>query len=123
MKTGPVMARTKKPAGRYDVDGRVTIGLDALDEIQKRAVGEVIADRAHFLAHAADQRNVEPISKKGSVYALSLPTGLNIIYKVSGGDIEVLDLMGKETLRKYGAKKKVTRNKTLKPRGKPKGSV
>ena len=77
----------------------------------------------HFLAHAADQRKVEAISTKGSVYALSLPTGLNIIYKVTGGDIEVLDLMGKETLRKYGAKKTATRNKTLKPRGKPKGSV
>ncbi len=51
------MATTKKPAGRYDVDVRVTIGLDALDEIQKREVGEVIADRADFLAHAA-HRNV-----------------------------------------------------------------
>jgi hypothetical protein len=42
---------------------------------------------------------------------------------VSGGDIEVLDLMGKETLRKYGAKNKAARKKTLKPAGKVKGSV
>jgi len=123
MKMRPVMAITKKPARRYHVDGRVAIGLDALDEFQKKAVGEVIVDREHFLAHAADHRKVETISEKGSVYALSVPTGLNIIYKVSGGDIEVLDLMGKETLRKYGAKKKGASHKAPRPARKLKGSV
>jgi len=117
------MAITKKPAQGYHVDRRVSIGLDALDDTQKRAVGEVIMDRDHFLAHAADRRKVETISERGSVYALRVPSGLNIIYKVSGDDIEVLDLMGEETLRKYGARKKASRNETAKRAGKLKRSV
>ena len=91
------MAITRKPAQRYHVDGRVAIGLDALNDAQKKAVGDVIIDRDHFLAHVADRRKVETISKKMSLYALSVPSGLNLIYKDSGGDIEVLDLMGNGT--------------------------
>jgi hypothetical protein len=117
------MAMTKKSAGGYHVDRRVSIGLDALDDAQKRAVGEVIIDRDHFLAHTVDRRNVETISKRESVYALSVPTGLNIIYKMSGEGIEVLDLMGNATLRKYGAKKKEASNKQPKSARKLKGSV
>jgi hypothetical protein len=117
------MTITRKPAQRYYVDGRVAIGLDALNDAQKKAVGDVIIDRDHFLSHAADRRKVETISKKMSLYALSIPSGLNLIYKDSGGDIEVLDLMGNETLRKYGAKNKAGRKKTLKSAGKLKGAV
>jgi hypothetical protein len=117
------MAITRKPAQRYYVDGRVAIGLDALDDAQKKAVCDVIIDRDHFLAHAADRRKVETISKKMSLYALSVPTGLNLIYKNSGGDIEVLDLMGNATLRKYGAKNRAGRKNTPKSAGKVKSSV
>ena len=98
------MAMTKKPAQRYYVDRRVAIGLDALDDTQKMAVGEVIIDRDHFLAHAADRHKVETISKRGSMYALSVPAGLKIIYKVRGENIEVLDLMGEGFLRRYARK-------------------
>jgi hypothetical protein len=100
------MAKTKKPAQRYYVDARMAIGLDALNDSQKTEVGGVIMDRDHFLAHVADRRKVETISKRMSLYALSVPSGLNVIYKNSGGDVEVLDLMGNGTLHKYGAKKK-----------------
>jgi hypothetical protein len=106
MRPEAALAITKTPANRYHVDVRVSIALDALDEKQKKAVGKVIRDRDHFLAYAADRRKVETISKKRSVYALSVPTDLNIIYQVSGDDIEVLDLMGEAILRRYGAKKK-----------------
>ena len=117
------MAITKKPAQTYNVDQRVSIGMDALDNIQKRAVGEVIVDRDHFLAHASDPQKVETISKRGSVYSLSVPIGLKIIYKMSGEGIEVLDLMGKEILSKYGAKKQVAPNMPLKTPMKLKGPV
>jgi hypothetical protein len=53
----------------------------------------------------------------------SVPSGLNLIYKDSGGAIEVLDLVANETLRKYGAKNKASRKKTLKSAGKVNGSV
>ncbi len=117
------MAKTKKPAQRYRVDGRVAIGLDALNDSQKKEVGDVIIDRDHFLAHVADRHRVETISKKMSLYALSVPSGLNLIYKDSGGDIEVLDLMGNGTLLKYGAKKKAGRKSVPKSAAKVKGSV
>jgi hypothetical protein len=123
MRTRPIMAITKKPAQTYNVDQRVSIGMDALDETQKRAVGEVIVDRDHFLAHASDPQKVETISKRGSVYSLSVPAGLKIIYKMSGEGIEVLDLMGKEILGKYGAKKQVAPNMPLKTPRKLKGPV
>jgi hypothetical protein len=101
-----VMANSKKPASTYHVDGRVSIALDALDEKQKKAVGRVIRDRDHFLAYAAGCGKVERISKKRSVYALSVPTDLSIIYQKLGDDIEVLDLMGQAILRRYRAKGK-----------------
>ena len=98
------MPITKKPTSNYHVDGRVSIALDALDEKNKKAISKVIRDRDHFLAYA-DCGTVETISKKRSVYAVSVPTDLSIIYRVSGDHIEVLDLMGKAVLRRYGAKK------------------
>jgi hypothetical protein len=122
MKARPVVAITKKPARGYHVDGRVSIALDALNDTQKRAVGEVVVDLDHFLAHTADSGKVETISKTRSVYALSVPVGLNIIYKKTGESIEVLDLMGEETLRRYGAKK-AARNKSPKRAGKRNGSI
>ena len=114
MRPEDAMAITKKPASWYHVDGRVSIALDALDEKQKKAVGKVIRDRDHFLAYAADCRKVETISKKRSVYALSVPTDLSIIYQVSGDAIEVLDLMGEAILRRYGAKKRPGRTNSQK---------
>jgi hypothetical protein len=123
MKTRQLVAITRKPAQRYHVDGRVAIGLDALNDAQKKAVGDVIIDRDHFLAQAADRRRVETISEKMSLYALSIPSGLNVVYKDSGGNIEILDLMGNATLRKYGAKNKVGRKKAPKSAGKVKDSV
>lgn len=122
MKARPVVPITKKPARGYYVDGRVAIALDALNDTQKKSVDEVIIDLDHFLAHTADSGKVETISKARSVYALSLPTGLNIVFKKTEESIEVLDLMGEETMRKHGAKKPV-RNKTPKRPGKPNGSI
>ena len=83
----------------------------------------MIIDRDHFLAHVADRHRVVTISQKMSLYALSVPSGLNLIYKDSGGDIEVLDLMGNGTLRKYGAKKKAGPKSMPKSASKVKGSV
>jgi hypothetical protein len=108
------MAISKKTASGYHVDVRVYIALDALNDKQKKAVDEVIRDRDHFLAYAANHHNIETISKKESVYSLSVPTDLNIIYQISGDDIEVLDLMGEAFLRRYGAKKKPERKTPLK---------
>jgi hypothetical protein len=117
------MAKNKKPAQRYHIDGRVAIGLDALNDAQRKEVGEVIRDRDHFVARVADRHKVETISKKMSLYALTVPSGLNVIFRDPGGDIEILDLMGTGTLRNYGANKKAGRKNTPKSAGKVKGSA
>ena len=105
------MAMAKKPPYEFRVDDRVHIGLDALDDSQKKAVHKAIMDRDHFLAHAADRRNVETISKKESIYAVSVPVGLRIIYKVSGEDIEILDLVGEENCASTARRRFVARRR------------
>jgi hypothetical protein len=100
---GLVMAVAKKSPG-YQVDGRVSIALDALDNKQKEAVGGVISDRAQFLASTADSRNVRRISRDQPLYSLRVPSGLRIIYSQVGDEIVVLDLMRQATLDRYGWK-------------------
>jgi len=100
------MAVMKKSPG-YEIDRRVSIALDALDDKQKRAVGGVLTDRAHFIASTADSRKVRRISKNDSLYALNIPSGLRIIYAKVGDDIVVMDLMRKATLDRYGQRKAV----------------
>ena len=97
------MAVTRKTPG-YQVDGRVTIALDALDDTQKQAVGEVITDRAHFLASTADTKKVRRISRDRPLYTLKVPSGLRIVYSQVGDDIVVMDLMRQATLDRYGSK-------------------
>jgi hypothetical protein len=96
-----VMAVIKKSPD-YQIDGRVSIALDALDDEQKRAVGGVITDRDHFIASTADSRNVRRISKNDPFYALRVPSGLRIIYSKVGDNIVVMDLMHQATLGRYG---------------------
>jgi hypothetical protein len=96
-----VMAVTKKSPG-FQIDGRVSIALDALDNEQKQSVGEIITDREHFIASTADSRKVRKISKNDPIYALRVPSGLRIIYSKVGDDIVVMDLMHQTTLDTYG---------------------
>jgi hypothetical protein len=98
-----VMAVLKKSPG-FQVDGRVSIALDALDDEQKQAVGGVITDRAHFLASVSDSRKVRRISKDQSLYTLKVPSGLRIVYSKVGDEIVVMDLMRQATLDRYGRK-------------------
>ncbi len=97
------MAVTKKTPG-YQVDGRVSIALDALDDKQKQVVGGVITDRDHFLASTADTKKVRRISRDGPLYTLKVPSGLRIVYSKVGDEIVVMDLMRQATLDRYGRK-------------------
>ena len=97
------MAVVKNSPG-YQVDGRVSIALDALDDEQKRVVGGVITDRAHFLAGTSDSRKVRRISKDQPLYSLKIPSGLRIIYSQVGDEIVVMDLMRQSTLDRFGRK-------------------
>jgi hypothetical protein len=97
------MAVVKKSPG-YQVDGRVSIALDALDDKQKRAVGGVITDRARFLESTSDSRKVRRISREQPLYSLKVPSGLRIIYSQVGDEIVVMDLMRQATLDQYGRK-------------------
>jgi hypothetical protein len=108
--------RDIKKSPDFQVDGRVSIALDALDDKQKRAVGGVIIDRDHFIASTADSRKVRRISRNDPFYALKVPSGLRIIYSKVGDDIVVMDLMHQVTLDTYGqrnvptAKKRATKS-------------
>jgi len=117
------MPITEKATQRYHIDGRVSIALDALSEKQKQTVGGVLINRDRFVASTADRRKVRRISKSEPVYALSIPSGLNIIYKVSGDAIEVMDLMGRATLRRYAPKKRRAQPKAAKRSSGVKGSI
>jgi hypothetical protein len=101
-----------KKSPDYQVDGRVSIALDALDDKQKRAVGGVITDRDHFIASTADSRKVRRISRNDPFYALKVPSGLRIIYSKVGDDIVILDLMHQATLDRYGQRKMPEAKKT-----------
>jgi hypothetical protein len=101
-----------KKSPDYQVDGRVSIALDALDDKQKRAVGGVITDRDHFIASTADSRKVRRISRNDPFYALKVPSGLRIIYSKVGDDIVILDLMHQATLDRYGQRKMPKAKKT-----------
>ncbi len=90
-----------KKSPDYQVDGRVSIALDALDDLQKQAVAGVIIDRDHFIASTADSRKVRRISKNNPIYALKGPSGLRIIYSKVGDNIVIMDLMHQATLDRY----------------------
>ena len=93
-----------KKSPPYKVDGRVSIALDALDDKQKRVVGGIIIDRAHFLESTSDTRRIKRLSMERPLYSLKAPSGLRIIYSQVGDEIVVMDLMRQETLDRYGPK-------------------
>ena len=95
------MAIVKEIPG-YKVDGRVSIAMDALDDPERRAVGDIITDRSRFLASTSDGSRVRRLSKDRPFYALKVPSGLRIIYSQAGDEIVVMDLMRQATLDRYG---------------------
>ena len=100
----------------YKVDGRVSIGMDALDDEQKHAVEGIISDRAQFLKSASETGKVQRISKEQPLYSLKVSAGLRIIYSQNGDEIVVMDLMQQATLdwfRRQGAKAKNGRRKKV----------
>jgi hypothetical protein len=61
------------------------------------SIPAALSDRAQFIAGIANRRRNRKVSATEPVYALSAAHGLNIIYELSGEEIEVLDLMGEAT--------------------------
>jgi hypothetical protein len=109
-----------KNSPNYQVDGRVSIALDALDDEPRQAIAGIITDRVHFLASTADRRKVRRISKDHPFYSLRVPSGLRIIYSKVGDEIVVMDLMHQATLDQYGPKaSQATRGPTKKVRARP----
>jgi hypothetical protein len=95
------MVVTRKSPG-YQVDQRVAIALDALDDEPRRAIGEMIKDRAHFLASLGESRKIRRISEVDPVFALGVPSGLQLIYSRVGDEIIVMDLMHEANLAGFG---------------------
>ncbi len=111
------MLVTLKSSDAFQIDDRVAIAIDALDEQQKAAVGELLSDREHFLTHTSQRHRVRKISKSQPVYAVNILRGLDLIYEVAGDAIHVLDLMSTATLERFGAKEKSHKSKSPKKQG------
>jgi len=79
--------------------------MEALNEKQKEAVVSVLADRDHFVTSTANKGKVRKISRDNPFYALSVRSGLRIIYSRVGENIIVMDLMRQATLDRYGERK------------------
>ncbi len=107
-------AAPKKPAPGFKVDGRISIALDALSAKQKEIVGGLLSDRERFVEGTAERRKIRKVSESDPIYALSASAGLNIIYRLSGADIEVLDLMGDATLQRFATKRRSSQPKAAK---------
>ncbi len=86
----------------FRVERRVRIGLDALDDWEKEVIGPLIGDRERFLAAQADPGRVEKISDEQSLYTLSLPSDLRLVFSKIGETIVIVDLMNKEFLDYFG---------------------
>jgi hypothetical protein len=113
------MPAVKKPTPKnaspgFNIDGRVSIAFDALSDRQKKIVGGLLSDRERFVAGTSERRKIRKVSESDPIYALSASTGLNIIYKLSGADIEILDLMGDATLQRFATKRRSSQPKAAK---------
>jgi len=100
------MSIIEKPAQGFHIEKRVFIAFDALSPEEKRTIRDVLSDRDHFVASTSDLSKVRKVSKSEPVYAFRVLSEVNIIYKVSGEEIEVLDLMAEAPMRRYAPKKK-----------------
>ncbi|WP_210420270.1 hypothetical protein [Aquisphaera giovannonii] len=98
----------------YQIDGRVSIALDALDERQRRAVGAMIANRDRFLESTSDPSRIRKISRTRPLYALEAPDGLRVIYSHVGDEIVVMDLMHQATLDQFRRKTSLPNDRRVK---------
>ena len=99
------MSTTIKSSDGLQIDGRVSIAMDALGTRQKRVVRRVLSDRESFLSLTSGGRRARKVSISQPIYAVSVPPGLDIIFRVSGEAIEIMDLMGTATFKRFAAKK------------------
>ncbi len=101
------MSIIEKPGQGFHIQKRVFIGLDSLSEEEKRTIRDALSDRDHFIASTADLGKVRKVSRSEPIYAFRVLSDVNIIYKVSGEEIEVLDLMAEAPMRRYAAEEEV----------------
>jgi hypothetical protein len=90
------MAIAENAKATFHVHRRVLIALNALDDAEKQAVERVISSREVFLETIAEENQIQKISDHAPLFSFSTRIGLLIIYTISGENIEVKDLMGKE---------------------------
>ena len=89
----------------YQVDRRVSIGIDALDKPEQDAISSMIADRERFMTVAADSRKVRKLSKDRPLYSLRGPADLRILFTKVNDEIVVTDLMRQVTLDRLRPKR------------------
>ena len=100
------MSTIDTPAQGYHIHRRVSFGLGALSEEEKRTIRDVLSSRDRLVASTADPGRVRRVSRSEPIYALSILSDVNIIYKVSGGEIEVPHLMSEPLMRQFAPKRK-----------------
>ena len=59
----------QEAAQGFHIHRRVSFGLDALSEEEKRTIRDVLSDRDHFVASTANPGKVRKVSRSEPVYA------------------------------------------------------
>lgn len=91
----------------FEIDRRVAIAIDALTPKQKEGLGQVLCDKEHFIKYASVPGRTQRLSAKEPVYEMRVgSSGLRLIYSKVGDNIDVLDVMHKKTMDRFGPKKK-----------------
>jgi hypothetical protein len=103
----------------FEIDRRVTIAMDALTPSQKVVLDLILHDKENFVKYASVPGRAHRLSANEPVYKMEVGSaGLQLIYSMIGDDIDVLDIMHKKTMNRFGPKpkRKVGSSKTrLKP--------
>lgn len=90
----------------FQVDHRVRIALDAMDQKDKIAVQQVIGDKEVFVAHEQQKGAIRKLPNSQGLFVMNAGPGLRVVYSKHGDQIVVQDLMRKTTADRYLLKRR-----------------
>ena len=93
------MATVEQPVQNFKVERSVLIGLDALKDQERKAIGKILESKESFVAKIDQGRRLAEGSR---FFSLPAPGGLRIIYSKDQNNIVVVSLMLEEVLDQYG---------------------
>lgn len=100
----PSMA-VKHSISRFSVNPRIFISYDALNSEDRLLVDDGVLNQDHFLAQIAKPGRTRRIKISPPLYSVNISKDLRAIYRKTRNGIEVVELIRKKTLEKYGVYK------------------